>query len=111
VSEPQDPSAAVISRDEPDMRTFEALVKDHFLVRTRSDAEGVEARDDNMKRASTALESGATIVATDYPVPDPEIGPFVVDLPGKVVARCNPITAPKPCRSEWLENPPGLRSP
>ena len=86
-------------------------MRDHFLVRTRSDAEGVEARDDDLKRATTALESGATIVATDYPVPDPEIGTFAVDLPGKAVARCNPITAPKPCRSAWLENPAGLRRP
>ena len=72
VSEPEDPSAAVISQDMPDQREFVSLVKDHFLVRTRSDAEGVEARADNLQRATTALDSGATIVATDYPVPDPD---------------------------------------
>ena len=110
-SKPGDASAAVISQDVPDARTFVALVKEHFLVRTRSDAEGVEARADNLKRATTALASGATIVATDYPVPDPRVGPFRVDLPGRAVARCNPITAPKQCRNAWLENPTGLRHP
>ena len=93
------------------MRTFVSLVKEHFLVRTRSDAEGVEARAHNLKRATTALASGATIVATDYPVPDPAVGKFAVDLPGKAVARCNPITAPKQCRNAALENPAGLRHP
>jgi hypothetical protein len=111
VSEPRDPSAAVISQDVPDEQEFVALVKEHFLVRTRSDAEGVEARADNVERATTAFTSGATIVATDYPVPDPSVGRFTVHLPGNEAARCNPITAPKDCRSADLENAAGLRQP
>ena len=111
VSKPDEPSAAVISRDVPDVAGFAPLVKANFLVRTRADADAVEARANDLTRATAAFASGATIVATDYPVPDPTIGPFVVDLPGTAVARCNPVTAPKGCRSAWLENPAGLRRP
>lgn len=105
VSSPEQPSAAVISRDEPDGPVFRALVRRHFLVRTRADAEGVEARDDDHTRAAVAFASGATMVATDYPVPDPAVSPkFRVDLPGRVVARCDPVTAPAYCTEAVLEN-------
>ena len=83
VSEPGDPSAAVISQDMPDQREFVSLVKDHFLVRTRSDAEGVEARADNLQRATTALDSGATIVATDYPWPIPRSASLRLTCPAR----------------------------
>ena len=39
------------------------------------------------------------------------IGPYVVDLPGTGVVRCNPVTAPTWCRDKYLENPRGLRKP
>jgi hypothetical protein len=105
VSSPEEPSAAVISRDEPVAGDFRTLVKEHFLVRTRADAEGVEARDDDLGRAETAFVSGATVVATDYPVPDPAVNArFRVTLPGAVVARCNPVTAPRVCDDADLEH-------
>jgi hypothetical protein len=110
VSSPQDASAAVISRDEPNPAEFRRLVREHFLVRTRADAEGLEARDNDHARATMAFASGATMVATDYPVPDPAVNAsFVVRLPGRVVARCNPVTAPKACTDSVLENPKALR--
>ena len=110
VSSPTEPSAAVISRDRPAAARLRALVRRHFLVRTRADADAAEARANDLTRAETTLASGATIVATDYPVPDPTIGPYVVDLPGTAVARCNPVTAPKRCRDRDLENPAGLHA-
>jgi hypothetical protein len=105
VSSPEEPSAAVISRDEPVTDDFRTLAKEHFLVRTLADAEGVEAREDDLKRADTAFGSGATVVATDYPVPDPTVNAkFKVAIPGAVVARCNPVTAPRDCDDRDLEH-------
>jgi hypothetical protein len=105
VSSPDEPSAAVISRDEPVIDDFQTLAKEHFLVRTLADEEGVEARDGDFKRAETAFESGATVVATDYPVPDPTVNAkFRITIPGAVVARCNPVTAPHECNDAYLEH-------
>jgi hypothetical protein len=83
----------------------------NFLVKTRSDSDAVEARAGDLTRATSALASGANVVATDYPVSDPTIGPYVVDLPGTATARCNPVTAPTWCRDRDVENARGLRHP
>jgi hypothetical protein len=110
VSTGTEPYAAVISRDKPVAADIQALVKKHFLVRTLADADGVEARANDLTRAATAFASGATVVGTDYPVPDPIVNAaFVVDLPGTAVARCNPVTAPKKCTDLALENAKGLK--
>ena len=42
-----------------------------------------------------ALTGGAQFVSTDYEVPDPRFGPYVVKIPGGTPARCNPVTAPR----------------
>jgi hypothetical protein len=77
---PSDPAAAVISRDDADPAAVRALVRQHFLVKTRADANGVEARANDHSRAARALASGAQVVVTDYPVPDPAIGQYSVQL-------------------------------
>ena len=80
-AKPTDPSAAVISRDVPDAKAgIRALVRNHFIVKTRADADGIEARANDHTRAEAALRSGAQIIVTDYPVPDPTIGPYTVSL-------------------------------
>lgn len=61
-----------------------------YIVRTRADDGGVEARANDSSRATAALASGAQLVSTDYPVPAPS--GYVVHLPGNP-ARCNPINA------------------
>ncbi len=103
VGAPTDAWAAVISRDAVTPKAFTALVKQHFVVRTLADVDSKEARANDPTRANAAIASGATIVATDFPVADPAIGPYVVDLPGTAVARCNPVTAPKRCKDSALE--------
>jgi hypothetical protein len=110
-SQPAEPSAAIISRDHPQPKHFPDLVRQHFLVKTRADADAVEARAADLSRAIEAISSGATIVVTDYPVPDRTIGPYEVKLPGTAVARCNPVSAPPRCRDTALENARGLRNP
>jgi hypothetical protein len=110
-SEPTEPSAAIIKRDHPQPKHFPELVRENFLVSTRADADAVEARAGDLVRATEAITSGATIVVTDYPVPDTTIGPYRVALPGTAIARCNPISAPPRCRDTALENARGLRNP
>jgi hypothetical protein len=110
-SEPTEPSAAIVKRDHPQPKHFPELVRQNFLVSTRADADAVEARVGDLARATEAVTSGATIVVTDYPVPDLTIGPYRVTLPGTAVARCNPISAPPRCRAAALENARGLRNP
>ena len=45
------------------------------------------------------MAGGAQLLSTDYPVNEPARWPgnFVVTLPGKAVARCNPVNAPATC--------------
>ena len=103
------PSAAVIKVDDPDEARIRRLVEQHFIVRTRADADTVEARANDTARAELALRSGAQIVSTDYPVPDAAINAeYSVRIPGGRPARCNPVQAPKGCRSVDVENPKHL---
>ena len=104
-------SAAIIKRDVPLPNAFPRIERRNFLVKTRADANAVEARAGDLTRATTAIASGAHVVATDYPVSDAAVGPYVVDLPGTAVARCNPVTAPTWCRDRDVENIRRLRNP
>jgi hypothetical protein len=80
-AKPTESSAAIISRDVPDAKAgIRALVRNHFIVKTRADADGIEARANDHTRAERALRSGAQIIVTDYPVPDPTVGPYEVSL-------------------------------
>jgi hypothetical protein len=80
-AKPTDPSAAVISRDVPDAKAgIDKLVRNHFIVKTRADVDGIQARANDHTRADAALASGAQVIVTDYPVPDPTIGPYTVSL-------------------------------
>ena len=92
-AEPDSPLGAIASV--PDARLesarIAALVGAGFMVRTRADDSGVEARANDSSRAAAALASGAQLVSTDYPVPAPS--GYVVAAPGNP-ARCNPLNAP-----------------
>jgi len=103
------PSAAVLKRDEPVEAEILRLAQQGFVVRARADDRGVEARAGDLTRATVAIESGAHIVSTDYPVTDPAIGGYVVRLEGGRPARCNPVSAPHRCRAIDIENPKRLR--
>ena len=80
-SNPREPSAAVLSMDVPEPELFAELTARHFLIKTRADADCVEARANDHTRADAALTSTAQIIITDYPVADPAVGPYVVTLP------------------------------
>jgi hypothetical protein len=105
----QSPAAAVIKMDDPDEARIQALVKQGFIVRTRSDADLIEARNNDTSRREIALRSGAQIVSTDFEVAVPAIGgDYVVQIPGGTPARCDPVNAPKNCRPSDVENPAQL---
>jgi hypothetical protein len=74
------------------------LVRAGYMVRTRADANTVEARQGDTQRREAAFASGAHVVTTDYYRPDPDFGTgYVVSLPGGKPVRCNPVTAPATC--------------
>jgi Phosphoinositide phospholipase C, Ca2+-dependent len=100
------PSAAVIKVDDPDERRIQRLVRDHFIVRTRADADVIEARTNDTTRRDLALRTGAQIVSTDFPLPDPAISAeYSVQIPDGRPGRCNPVQAPRDCRPLDVENP------
>jgi hypothetical protein len=101
------PSAAVVKVDAPGTgRRIRRLVDEGFIVRTRSDADLVEARSHDTSRRDVALGSGAQIVTTDFEVPIVAIGgSYVVRIPDGTPARCNPVNAPKRCVPRDVENP------
>lgn len=97
-SEPGRPDAAFLRIDDS-LEEPEALLdaaEAGYLIRTRTDEPGIHAPNNDVTLHDDALASGAQYLSTDYYVPDPETG-YVVQLPGGVVARCNPVTAPADC--------------
>ena len=105
------PSAAVIKVDDPYDPTIPDLVRAGFVVRTRTDADVIEARAGDTTRANQAFVSGAQLVSTDFPVADPLVHPtFAVQIPNGKPGRCNPINAPRRCDPLDVENPQHLRA-
>ncbi len=68
-----------------------------YLVRTRADADTVEARGNDTARRDKALASGAQYVSTDYMQPDTRFGPYQARMPDGVIAACNPQRQPERC--------------
>lgn len=89
------PEAAVFSVQDPvtDTARIRRLVQAGFIVRTRADADMVEARRRDGGRMKAALASGAQWISTDYYVgaPDPEGLDYTTDFGGPSV-RCDEVT-------------------
>jgi Phosphoinositide phospholipase C, Ca2+-dependent len=108
-SRPGFPDAAFIKRNEPrgtNTAEIQELVRQGYLVRTRSDVPlaTVTANDPGM--LASALASGAQLISTDFP----QIGmtgrydsDYVARLPEDLPARCNPVNARRNCDNEKLE--------
>ena len=106
------PDAAFIKRNEPrgaNTAQIQDLVRQRYLVRTRSDVplETVTSGDTTMLDA--ALRSGAHVISTDFP----EVGmsarygsDFVARLAGGGTIGCNPVNARRNCNSDRLEPHP-----
>jgi hypothetical protein len=103
-SEPGLPEAAFIEQNDGTKEAIDALVKQGYLVRTRTDEGTEQARTNDRTRLDRALSSGAQILSTDYPPAEAsQWTSFVVKLPGDLVARCNPINEPSGCMDTLLE--------
>jgi len=102
----QSPAAAYLTLNDPigEQERIRRDVAAGFIVRTRADADTKEARANDTRSREAAFTSGAQYVSTDYLWPDPSLGnDYSVRLPGGVVARCNPVRAPKGCTNAALE--------
>ena len=104
-SSPARSDAAFLEENDPrgaGARRIRRLVRRGFVVRTRADADTVEARANDTRRATAALASGAQWVSTDFPAAGTAArfgSPYFIALAGGVPARCNPVTAPRRCRA------------
>jgi hypothetical protein len=107
-SDPGQPDAAFVERDNGTPAVIDDLVEKGYLVRTRSDFNTVAGRTNDTTRRDALLASGAQIISTDFPVsePAPWTG-YTVGLPEGLPARCNPANAPTGCNDALLE--PGVK--
>ena len=106
INAPEDaPDAAYLTLNEAltDTAHITKDVKAGFLVRTRADADTVEARKNDTARRDAALASGAQYVSTDYMQPDTRFGPYQARIPGGAIALCNPQRKPERCSGNPVE--------
>jgi hypothetical protein len=91
------PEAAFRIVNEPvaDWAYIQFLVRSGYFVRTRADADTVEARKNDYRRWQAALISGAQIISTDYYQPDPSLKTgYHVQLPEQQPGLWNPLLLP-----------------
>jgi membrane-associated phospholipid phosphatase len=93
------PAAAILILNDPlkDGPRITADVRAGYLVRTRADADTVEARAGDTRPRDAALISGAQAVSTDYMTPDPRFPRYQVKLPDEAAVICNPLRAADRC--------------
>ncbi len=106
-SPPGSPESAFVKVNQPlgNEAFISELVAAGYIVRTRADADTVEARFGLTARRDAALASGAQFVSTDYPEPNPDFSTgYFVDIAGGTNARCNPVLSPPGCDSSALED-------
>lgn len=105
-----EPEAAFFKLNDPisDGALIADLVALGYIVRTRADADTLDARSGSTIRREAALASGAQFVSSDYPVPDPFGNNYFVEMPGGDPVRCNPISNPPDCLDAALERLDGV---
>jgi hypothetical protein len=113
-SDPGTPEAAFVKLNDPltDFATIQSLVAQGYIVRTRADANTVNARLGSTEQRDAALASGAQFVSTDYAEPNPDFGTgYMVAIPGGEIGRCNPILSPPTCDAATFEVVAGTATP
>ena len=75
------PDAAFVKRDNPFEADVRELVTKGYVIRTRTDSPGEEAPLNSTIRREKAFETGAQMLCTDYYKPDPQLSPYMVQLP------------------------------
>lgn len=105
---PGQPDCAFTEENDGTPETIADLVRNGYLVRTRTDADTKEARTGETTRRDAALASGAQLLSTDYPASEPsQWTQYSVSLPNDAVARCNPVNAPVACSDAVLTSANG----
>jgi hypothetical protein len=106
---PGAPDAAFVEQNEGSLEEINSLVKQGYLVRTRTDEGTEQARTNDTTRRDLALSSGAQMLSTDYPLSEPSSWTkYSVGLPHGLVARCNPVNKPAGCVDSLLEAAPDV---
>ena len=93
-SAPGTPEAAILFMNEPqkDSSKIQELVKQGYIIRTRADADTMEARSEDYSRFEKAKESGAQIITTDYYLPSQLFkSNFKISFDNKTYERKNPV--------------------
>lgn len=104
---PGSAESAFVKVNEPqgNQTLISQLVAAGYIVRTRADANTLEARFGLTARRDAALASGAQFVSTDYPEPDPDFGAgYFVRIADGTQARCNPVLSPPGCDASRFED-------
>ncbi len=109
-AEPGLPDAAFTEQNDGTRETIDDLVKQGYLVRTRTDEGTEQARTNDTTHRDLALSSGAQMLSTDYPLSEPsQWTSYAVGLPGGLVARCNPLNKPAGCVDALLQDYPAQK--
>lgn len=92
--------AAYFTMNSPirDQERIRAAVRAGFIVRTRADANTMEARNNDYSRSEAAFSSGAQYISTDYYQPRLEFSEYSISLPKNSAARCNPLLLELNCK-------------
>ena len=104
------PAAAYLTLNDPvaQQDRIRAAVQAGFIVRTRADADTVEARAQTVTRRGAALTSGAQYVSTDYLWADPRFPTYQVRLAGGAAAVCNSVRVRARCDGMPVEMTHGV---
>jgi hypothetical protein len=103
-AEPGTDDAAFTELNDGDAASITHLVKQGYLVRTRTDADLKEAAHNDTRRRDAMFASGAQLLSTDYPRGEPAATGYVVGFPDHLPARCNPQLAPASCKDGDLSD-------
>jgi Phosphoinositide phospholipase C, Ca2+-dependent len=101
-ADPGTPDAAFIEQNDAPTEAIDALAKQGYLIRTRSDSDTKQARTNDTSRRDAVLKSGAQMISTDYPAAETAASGYKVELPGNAIARCNPVVATAGCTDASL---------
>jgi hypothetical protein len=72
--------------------------RQNILTYTRGDANSNEARKNDYTNATKAIQSGATIISTDFPFPDNRISSYQLRFANGRFVQCNKYIAKKKCK-------------
>ena len=101
-ADPGKPDAAFIEQNDAPADVINALAKQGYLIRARSDSDTKQARTNDTSRRDAVLASGAQMISTDYPAAETAPSGYKVALPDNAVARCNPVLKTTACTAGSL---------